>query len=391
MGLSVTFPFFLGAGDKNLFLVAVMSVSPFLFFMERRQLDVIDFWFILMLFLMLGVCLMHFDSFRPLSFLYTVGFVFSFLFLRSMILHERLTSTFFITILRYLIYVYGIVLIFQQLCVLVGMDPIFGRGVSIENKWKLPSLTPEPSHLARFDFFVMYAYLILREKEDGRMYTLDDAKNEKMLWFLYFWTMLTCVSTTAYLFVFLIFVRYIKFSVKTLVKYLLAFVVVGSFLFYLFADLEAFQRVFNIIPVLFSLSPEEINVVDHSAAHRIVPIFVLFNWINPYESSFWLGNGMDYGLSMNQSFMYESSGDSTYAQGDANVGGVTNAFVDFGMITMSILIFSLLKLFKDVPDKFFVWMWFFVNIFSAINTQFFWFSMLLVYATSAFQYQTTEN
>ena len=356
LGFSITVSFFVSKEDsKNLFLVGVMALSPFFLLIEKKRYDSVDRLMFLFLFLALVVCLMHLGSFRPASYIYTFCFVTSFVFLKSIIQRKGFTLEFLTKFLRKLIYLYGVILLIQQFCVLLGIHPILANAFDAENPWKLPSLTPEPSHLARFVFFIMYAYVVLREISLKRKYVLKDAKKEIMVWLLYFWLMMTCGSTTALLFVFLIFLRYIK------LKNVMVSGMFFGFLFVLmqgtFGDNEAFNRILNLGPALKTISPEEINAADHSAAHRILPIFVFFQWLNPSTVGFWLGNGMDYGLNWCREYMYMISGDSNYAGQNVNLGGVTIMFVDYGIIVMGVFISSLIRFFRNVPDKFLVICW----------------------------------
>ena len=82
--------------------------------------------------------------------------------------------------------------------------------------------------------------------------------------------------------------------------------------------------------------------------------------------------------------MYMISGDSNYAGQNVNLGGVTIMFVDYGIIVMGVFISSLIRFFRNVPDKFLVICWIIINIFSTVNTQLFWFSLLLVLTTSIY-------
>ena len=190
VGLSVTFPFFLGEGAKNMFLVAIMSISPIMLLTRKKNYDKVDKYLLTFIILALGVCLLHVETFRYLSYLYSFCFITSFLFLRNVVGRNEINLDSMILFLRYLIYAYGVVLLMQQTCVALDQEPILASAYSLESKWKLPSLTPEPSHLARFVFFIQYAYMVLREKQLSRLYTFSDARQEKLVWFFYFWMML---------------------------------------------------------------------------------------------------------------------------------------------------------------------------------------------------------
>lgn len=380
IGLSVTFPFFLGEGAKNMLLVAIMSVSPIMLLIWKKNYDKVDYYLLAFIFLALGVCVLHVETFRYLSYLYSFCFITSFLFLRNVMERDEINLDSMILFLRYLIYVYGVVLLIQQTCVVLGRDPILANAYNVESKWKLSSLTPEPSHLARFVFFIQYVYLVLREKQLSCLYTFQDARNEKLVWFIYFWVMLTCQSTTAFLFTFLMFGRYVK--IKTIIPIAILGFVIGFTMLNVFEGNKAFDRVINFIPALLSGNAEVIDEVDHSGAHRIIPIFVFIDWLDISSVNFWLGNGMDYGVERCREFMFMTSGDIVYADNKVNLGGLFTTFLDYGVIVMSFFIAALYSFFRKVPDKYLVLCWIFINLFSGINTQIFWFSLFLVMTTT---------
>lgn len=388
IGLSITFPFFLGEGAKNMFLVAIMSISPIMLLIGKKNYDKVDRCLLAFIFLALGVCLLHVETFRYMSYLYSFCFITSFLYLRNVVEREEINLDSLILFLRYLIYIYGVVLLIQQACVIMGQAPILASGYSIEYKWKLSSLTPEPSHLARFVFFIQYAYIVLREKQLSRLYSFQDARQEKLVWFLYFWLMLTCQSTTAYLFAFLFFGRYLK--MRTIVPMAVLGLSIGVIMLNVFEGNKAFDRILNLFPAIVEGSAETINYADHSAAHRIIPLYVFADWFDVSTANFWFGNGMDYGANLCREYMSMVSGDVVYNDNKVNIGGSFTSFLDYGVIVMSFFIAALYSFFRKVPDKYLVFCWIFINLFSGINTQMFWFSLFLV-MTTAYVTNTKEQ
>lgn len=376
IGISVTIPFFIGEDAKNLLLVTLISLSPFFLLVNKKRYDNVDVLMLMFLVSSLMIYMVHIETFRIQSYVYTFCFVTSFLYLRDFVHRNIITMEFLSKFFKFLIYCYGIVFIAQQLCVLFGVEPILSNVWNPEEKWKLPSLTPEPSHLARFLFFAIYGYVNIEEKLLKRQYGLKDARKDKKFWILYFWMMLTCQSTTAILFSFLFFIRYIKMN--TLIQsFVMGAILVGVVLT-VFAGNTAFERLLNLIPAIGAQSADAINSVDHSAAHRLLPVFVFKEWFNPLNSTFWFGQGMDSGVNLCRSFMFNISGDGNYLGDTTNIGGFITAFLDNGIIVMCIFIAALIQIFKRIPDKTLVYCWIIVNIFSGINTQMFWFSLFVV-------------
>lgn len=124
-------------------------------------------------------------GFRGISYMYSLCFVFSFLCMRKAFINGVFPKERMQKILRNVLYAYAIVLVIQQICVIVGISPI-NQTFGFENKWKLPSLAQEPSHMAIFVFFFMYSYMLISEMIMGHKYGKEDAKKEKWVWVAYF-------------------------------------------------------------------------------------------------------------------------------------------------------------------------------------------------------------
>lgn len=383
IGLTMSFSFFLGEGSKNLYLITVMAVSPLMMFLSKWKMRKTEFFLIFYLLMILIIGILHLQTFRISSYVYSFCFVTSFIYLKNQFDKNILHLEFILKFIKYVFYLYSIIFIIQQLCVITGNPPILAWSSNSENPFKLPSLSPEPSHLALYLFVLVYSFVLLREIQLKERYTLKNGKQDKLIWGGYLWMMLTCQSTTAFLFVFLFFIRYV--NVRTIIKY--ASLAVGFFIFsaIYFSDSVAVMRAMDIIPALLTLSPEQINFIDHSAAHRIIPIFAFFKWINPSNLEFWIGNGMDYALHYFRDMMFDISGDGYYNNDNSdavNLGGIFGLIMDYGVITFSMLCMALIPILKNVKDKIFVFFWCFIALFSGFNTQIFWLGLVLMYAVS---------
>ena len=121
----------------------------------------------------------------------------------SFIIKGTFTLDYFTKILQYLIIAYGVTLIGQQLCVLVGLRnmPL----LNLQNQFflsitKLPALTLEPSHSARILTFAMLGYLRCMEIKTGKKLTVQEwfDKEHRTVTFLFLWSMLMMGSGTAF-------------------------------------------------------------------------------------------------------------------------------------------------------------------------------------------------
>ena len=150
---------FLGEGNRNLALIVLMFIAPL--FMLRKTLSTEAF-------LILGFAisivtfpaLVHSGGTRWSTVLYSLMFCGLFISYDGMLRRGKLRLAIFVNIVRYLIIAYTVVLLIQQLCVLLGL-PIFNlSNYDPSERWKLNSLSAEPSHSARIMGILMMSYIL---------------------------------------------------------------------------------------------------------------------------------------------------------------------------------------------------------------------------------------
>lgn len=376
LALSVTVSYFLDADAKNWLLLAIMGLSPMYVIKYTNFGDRVVFNLLLFIVLIFIVSIIN-PGFKFSSLLYTSCFITSFIFIRSSLSLGFFSYNYIKKLLRYLIYAYFIVLLLQQFCVLIGIPPINNfYDLSETNKWKLASLAPEASHLAIFMFFIMYAFIEISEIGLGRHYRFSDGKKDYKLWIAYLWVMLTCNSTSAILFVGILFFRHISF--KVFAKFLVfgvVFLIIGLSIFH---DNQAFNRAINFIDALLTLDFSIINAVDHSAAYRIVPFYAYIEHAHLSNLGFWFGEGMGAGKQICQEYMAYYSGDGSYITTDVPVGGTMASFINFGIIPFIPFVVAIYKMFKVISNKLLKTIWTIFALIIGINMQMFWFTLILM-------------
>ncbi len=373
--LAVTFTLFIGDGGKNFLLIGVMALSPIYFFIHKVKRDRVVLAFIAFVFYITVSAFYNLEHFRANSFFYTVFFVVSFLVLRDGIIRGYFEIELLTKKIKWIIYAYFIVLLIQQFCVLAHL-PVINQIAFYENPWKLPSLALEPSHLPRFLFFLMYAYLSLRDVVLSKCGGKTEIKKDRLVWISYFWCMLTCGSTTALLFVCLIFLRGGKISfAKVMIAVGGCFVLTAVAL--LVVDTSLINRAILFVQSLATLSIDKIDAVDHSAAYRIAPFFAYLKNINILDLHFWLGSGLDTGRAFCQRFMFILSNDAAYDKG-VNIGGMVAFVVDYGFLFIVFLGYAIYQSVKKCDDKIILLVWLFSSFVESINMQMFWFSLILL-------------
>ena len=272
LSLSISPAIFLGEGNRNLLLIGVMSIIP-IFFLKYFKLDKIDIILLACFLLMLiGPYFTNIESYRISTILYSIMFGFLFITYKQILYHSFFTIENFIKLIKYIIYAYLIVLIIQQFCVLTGL-PIFNiSNYSPAEPFKLNSLSAEPSHTVRIVALLMFTYIILTEiMKDTKYSFLEELRNDKLLWFAFLWIMLTSGSATGFLFLAIIFMKFLQ--IRNIV-FLFILTVLGIILL-LNLNITSFQRTFDFTQAVLTLDIYEMMSVDHSASMRIAPLFVV--------------------------------------------------------------------------------------------------------------------
>lgn len=373
LSLNVTISYFILGNDTNALLLCMIGLSPIMLMAAKRSFDKVDILMFTLLLLMFA-CGYSKSSFRIVSYLYGFCFVCSYICLKDSFVKGRFPLLKMHRLIRNLMYAYAIVLLMQQLCVIVGIQPV-NQYFGFADKWKLPALAQEPSHMAIFMFFFMYSYMLISERLLGHRYRLTDAKKEKWVWGAYFWCMLTSQSTSAIMYCGLLFFRY--FKIQTVLKYAIAGSVIVVICGLVLKNSEAVQRAISFGEAFFTFDIVKIDAADHSAAYRFFPMFYLFNHFDVLSSEFWFGHGLDFGKETLNAYAMYVSDDATY-DGHVNMGGFFGYILDYGMLCFLILCLAIKKAIKGIGDAWLIIFYVWLNLFIGFNMQLFWSSTVLV-------------
>ena len=224
----------------------------------------------------------------------TLGFLGMYLILYvnfySFVVKGTFTLDYFTKILQYLIMAYGITLIGQQLCVLVGLRnmPLF----NLQNQFflsitKLPALTLEPSHSARILTFAMLGYLRCIEIKKGKKLTIQEwfDKEHRTVTFLFLWSMLMMGSGTAFIGVGILGLYFI--TKKTAIYIIPA--LVGLFIIGQSLELKQMDRVVTLAASATTGDAKEMQQADGSGASRLIPLVNAFTKTDLTELETWIG------------------------------------------------------------------------------------------------------
>ena len=280
---------FLGEGNRNLSLIALMFISPL--FTLRRTLSTEA---VLLLGFALSIvffpAFVHSGSTRWSTILYSLMFCGLLISYDGMLRQGKLGLVRFLNIMRYLIIAYAVVLLIQQLCVLLGL-PIFNlSNYDPSERWKLNSLSAEPSHSARIIGLLMFSYIL------GSRLLVRASKTHKvsqrqyiLLWLCFFWTMITMMSATALVMIIIVLVT--NTQGNEIRFYGVSFLLAIFAIFFMPGDLT--ERIVEISLATLTLDYETVLNADHSGAMRIAPMLVLLDETELFSVSGIFGNGVD--------------------------------------------------------------------------------------------------
>ena len=185
---------------------------------------------------------------------------------------------------------YGVVLIGQQLCVLVGLRnmPLF----NLQNQFylsitKLPALTLEPSHSARILTFAMLGYLRCLEIKTGKKLTIQEwfDKEHRTVTFLFLWSMLMMGSGTAFIGVGILGLYFItKKTAIYIIPALIGLFIIGQSL-----ELKHMDRVVTLAASATTGDAKAMQQADGSGASRLIPLVNAFTKTDLTELETWIG------------------------------------------------------------------------------------------------------
>ncbi len=374
IALAVAPAFALGEGNRNLFLIGIMILSP-LIILKFKKLYWSDIWLLLFLFSIVVIPpLTHPESMRWSTVMYSWMFGITFLAYKQLLTLRIFTVKNYMQLLKYLIYAYFVVLLIQQFCVLTGL-PIFNlSNYDPATPWKLNSLAAEPSHSARIVALLMYCYITIKEIVTNKKYNFKlNLKEDKWLWIAFLWTMLTMGSGTAFLFIVIIFSKFL--SIKNIIYLMLLFSII--FVLINILGIHSFERTYKVFMAVLTLDVDTIIHVDLSAAIRIVPMLILATMVNIVTFNDWFGHGIDYvGTFMDQLVPAVPEGFSA--------GGMLVIWMEYGFLSFILfVIFSFTTTYRK-GDYLTILFWFLLVFMYGVNGQIIWLAIILLYTNKFF-------
>lgn len=272
--------------------VALMALTPIIFIFKTPVISKPLFWGAA-LWLTCYFCA-SFQSYMRFS---TIGyfgmFIMTFIVFYNLVYQGAFSFSYFKRLLRALIYVFAVVLILQQICMLIGVKTFWL--LNLDNQGflaidKLHSLTIEPSHSARVLAVVMLGYLrCLQIENDGKRLSLKVLfnKENRVVTILFLYAMLTMGSGTAFVALGILCLYFItRRNLWYVVPLLIVFVVVSSYF-----EIKQLTRAVDSVQATMTGDKKQVLEADGSAAARIIPIINTFKETDLSNSETWFGKG----------------------------------------------------------------------------------------------------
>lgn len=358
----------------NTSLIIVMGISSLMFFFRSIHSGVskdatIGLILLLVMFLCSKLTSMHW---RSSTFFYTCLFVLNYL----MFLRLRTTKIFtehnFLLVIKWLIYVYTGVIVLQQLCLLAGIEPwnytLGEEGAYLNDEMRINGLSPEPSNISRYMMIFMMAYIGIYRHINGKLQIKAFFKANKRLFLCFLWSMLTIGSTTAVIFLPLVFAPFISR------KNLILICICGFLLFSLlsFLNFTSFQRAVTFIPAVFSLDVNKIFEADGSGAYRVINVINLFQHYDLFSLNGIFGYGHDYDVYLTDKYLT-----GLLAPGTGG-GGIFVVMLNYGMLSFIILLILIWRTCYCSFNKLPFWVTIFIISLQGINVQIFWCGLIFL-------------
>lgn len=269
--------------------VAVMGVCPLVFVLKgpivsKALLLGISYW-LLVYFL---------SAFKGEMRFSTIGFLGMYLGMfityYDLILKGAFTLSYFQKVLKWLIIAYGVALIAQQMCLMVGIRnlPLINlQGQFYLSISKLPSLSLEPSHSARILSVAMLGYLRCIEITIHRKPLVKELFSKEHIWvsLLFLWCIFTMGSGTAFVGIAILSIYFItRKTAIYIVPILITLFIVGQSM-----EVKQMNRAVALAGATMSGSVEKMNEAEGSGASRIIPVVNFLTKTDLAEVETWIG------------------------------------------------------------------------------------------------------
>lgn len=373
--ISTSISYFLAANKMNYLLVATMIISPIV--LLKYQLITRNGGIAIIYVLIMLMCplLNHPESMRWSTVLFGILFCIFFISYDITLSKSDIKLDLYQQVLKYLIYAYCIVLIIQQFCVLTGL-PIFNiSNYSLGEKWKLNSLTSEPSHsscvlgLLMFSFNVIYFAM-----KEGRTSLKTAFQDNKFVWIAFFWSEITIISASSVVYLSLILFQFINRRSILIIVGIIGLLLSTAYSY----KFKPVERSTNLLIAATTLNEKEMIKTDLSGSLRFIPTIICLKKIDIRTKDGWFGHGID---STSKFMSSKISGvKSGYSGGGMAMLGLEYGFLPFLLLS----IFTLYLCYYKKEPVMSIIFWLLLPFLGGPNFQFTWSCIIILYSNKIF-------
>jgi len=374
ISLAIAPAFALGEGNINLLLIAILGLSPMIILLYRRVYYIDILLVLFMLSILIFPLIFHPESMRWSTVLYSYMFTLTFIAYNKLLHKNFFSINNYVEVLKYLIYAYFIVLLIQQFCVLNGL-PIFNESNYYPSApWKLNSLSAEPSHSARIVALLMYVYITAKEIFQNKKYNFSrEIKEDKWVWVSFLWTMLTMGSGTAFLFIAVVLLKFMRFKNIFFLSIIVITIVIGIEML----NVNTFKRTFDVLIATLTFDIDTIMKADHSASLRIVPMMIISQMVDLTTLNGWFGHGIDFTGTFLSTLIYGLPPGSSG-------GGMFQLWMEYGFLSFFLFVFFSLNAVYQKNEYLSLIFWFLLVFMYGVNNQMVWLAIILLYTNKYF-------
>ncbi|MBP5397703.1 MAG: hypothetical protein J6Y32_03585 [Bacteroidales bacterium] len=277
----------------SMYKVVYMGITPLLLLLRSPRISkaiILSILFWATTYLMI---VLQFENQRLSTLYYSLFYLSAFCLFYNLVWEEKcfqLEEA--IVLVRFLIRIYVIFLLLQQLAMLVGIRylPFINLyGTRWQGLFHLSSLAIEPSHAARLMTVFMYAFLKLVEFSQGRPITLSEmfGRYRWTVWgFLYFMLAIGSGTAMAGLGILSLYFLRPQYAIVVVTVVLLFYLITP------FIDYEPLNRAMTTFDAALSMDETQVTKADQSASTRVNQLISLkYTDLSDYRT--WFGRGID--------------------------------------------------------------------------------------------------
>lgn len=273
-----------------------------------------------------------------------------------------------------IIKIFFFAMVIQQLGIIFGVNDFVSKlsttNITIEHGLivRLYSLSTEPSYAAITISVCLFSLLKIKRAEQHCRLTYKDFKSEYFMWLIFLYQLFFYRSVFGILFFIIILFQLI--NLKKIGNWIFIVSLV-SYLIFLKIDFTALNRLQNILLEFDFKNIPGLAQIDLSGAIRVLPLYYYIKDFNLFDFHSYFGFGLDYA----QNYLHEII--PSIEEG-ALIGGLIPLFIyDFGVIGFMLLWRMIMKLAITSLISFETLIMFLVMVNTALNTQLFWFVLIV--------------